>query len=173
MKNMFSFFFIFFSSVGFSWGDSGLWFPEVSPLPGDIEKLIAKENEVDVKDVHQFPGGTLKWEGGYVSAVVFNDSIKNCAIYVSNSGSLSLLFSGAPCEFFGSPKVNTFRRASMPDILYKVKLFLPNRGAMVDEVLAFYFDDERRTYCESQLLGDWYETGNRSIEPNISDGKCE
>ncbi|WDG91882.1 hypothetical protein PUP49_00275 [Pseudomonas chlororaphis] len=173
MNNIFSILFIFFSSVGFSWGDSGLWAPEVSPLPVTIEKIIAKENEVDLKDINQFPNGTLKWEGGYISAVVFDGSTKNCAIYVSNGRSLSLLFSGTPCEFSGSPKIDTLRKASMPDVLYKVKLFLPSRGTMVDEVLAFYFDEERKTYCESQLLGDWYETGNRSIEPNVSDGKCE
>ncbi|WDG81378.1 hypothetical protein PUP68_00295 [Pseudomonas chlororaphis] len=173
MKSIFSILFIFFSFVGFSWGDSGLWFPEISHLPVTIEKIIAKENEVDLKDVHQFPNGTLKWEGGYISAIAFDGSTKSCAVYISNSGSLSLLFSGASCEFSGSPKVEILRKASMPDVLYKVKLFLPNRGAMVDEILAFYFDDERKTYCESQLLGDWYETGNRSIEPNISDGKCE
>lgn len=159
--------------MGFSWGGVDLRTPEVTTLPVAIEKIISKENEVDVKDVHQFPEGTFKWERGYISAISFEDSIKNCSVYVFNDESLSLLFSGAPCEFSSGPQIDSSRKTSMPDILYRVKIFLPNRGAMVDEVLAFYFDSERKTYCESRFLGDWYEAGNRNVKPDISDGKCE
>ncbi|WP_143492584.1 hypothetical protein [Pseudomonas chlororaphis] len=173
MRSIFSIFFLFVSYAGFSWGGADLRTPEVTPLPVAIEQIIAKENEVDVKDVHQFPEGTFKWESGYISAISFEDSIKNCSVYVFNNELLSLLFSGAPCEFSSGPQVDSSRKTSMPDILYRVKVFLPNRGAMVDEVLAFYFDGERKTYCESSFLGDWYEAGNRNIKPDISDGKCE
>ncbi|AZD89296.1 hypothetical protein C4K14_6517 [Pseudomonas chlororaphis subsp. aureofaciens] len=172
-KNMLLIFLMFFSCVGLSWGGAGLQYPEITSLPFAIEKTIAKENEVDVKDAHQLPEGTFKWEGGYISAISFEDSIKNCVVYVFNNESLSLLFSSAPCEFSSGPQIDSSRKTSMPDILYRVKIFLPNRGAMVDEVLAFYFDGERKTYCESRFLGDWYETGNRKIEPDVSDGKCE
>jgi len=173
MKNMLLIFLMFFSCEGFSWGGTSLKYPEITSLPVAIEKSIAKENEVDVKDVHQLPGGTFEWEGGYISAIVFEDSIKNCSIYVFNKESLSLLFNGAPCEFSSSPEIDSSRKTSMPNILYRVKNFLPNHGVMVEEVVAFYFDTEKKTYCESRSLGGWYEAGNRKIEPDISDGKCE
>ena len=143
-----------------------------SVLPEILLERIATENELKVQDVHVFPKGTLKIDDSYISAIVFEDSIKNCTIYVSAQDTLSALFNGAPCEFKGAPELKFSRATGQPDVLYSIKLFSPNQGAMADEVVAFYFDAGKKSYCESQSLSSWYQTGNKSIKPDLSDGKC-
>ncbi|WP_248802170.1 hypothetical protein [Pseudomonas sp. MWU13-2100] len=161
---------IFISYMTNSYGSAPA--PEEALLPDTVKEEIAKENEMTVKSIHAFPKGTLKWGDSYISAIVFEDSIKNCSIYIFANDSLSPLFNGAPCEFKGGGEINFSRASAAPDILYRVKLFLPNRGAMVDNLIAFYFDSEKKTYCESQSLASWYETGNKTMKPDLSDGKC-
>ncbi|MGE8147133.1 hypothetical protein ACQKP7_18340 [Pseudomonas frederiksbergensis] len=143
-----------------------------SELPNALVEKIASENELKVQDVHVFPQGTLKLQSGYISAIVFEDSIKNCTIYVSAENSLNALFNGAPCEFKGAPELKISRNTEKPDILYSIKLFSPSQGAMADEIVAFYFDTAKKSYCESQSLSSWYQTGNKDMKPDLSDGRC-
>lgn len=143
-----------------------------SVLPEALLERIATENELKLQDVHVFPKGTLKINDSYISGIVFEDSIKNCTIYVSAQDTLSALFNGAPCEFKGAPELKFLRGTEQPDVLYRIKLFSPNQGAMADEVIAFYFDTENKSYCESKSLSSWYQTGNKSIKPDLSDRKC-
>jgi hypothetical protein len=155
-----------------SYGSPNIPAPKEALLPDSAKERIAKENEMTLQDVHVLPKGTLAWGDNYISAVIFEDSIKNCSIYVVAQKALFPLFNGAPCEFKGAPEIKFSRDATKPDILYGVKLFLPNRGAMVDEVIAFYFDDEKQLYCESQSLASWYQTENKELKPDLSDGRC-
>jgi len=155
-----------------SCASSSLVSPE-SVLPEMQLQQIATENELRVQDVHVFPKGTVKIDSSYISAIIFEDTIKNCAIYVGAEGALSALFNGAPCEFKGAPELNFSRGKKQPDVLYSIKLFSPSQGAMADEVVAFYFDSEKNSYCESQSLSNWYQTGNKNMEPDLSDGRCK
>ncbi|MHC8405074.1 hypothetical protein [Pseudomonas sp. TMB3-21] len=148
------------------------WVDSESVLPETLLERIATENELKVQDVYVFPEGTLKIDDSYITAIIFEDSINNCTIYVSAQDTLSALFNGAPCEFRGAPELKFLRSTERPDVLYRVKLFSPNQGAMADEVIVFYFDVEKNSYCESQSLSSWYQTGNKTIKPDLTDGKC-
>ncbi|MBC3205969.1 hypothetical protein HU755_04170 [Pseudomonas sp. SWRI111] len=145
---------------------------EFVQIPSDLRVEIAKENEMKVDDVHSYAMGTLSWGGGFISAVTFEDSVKNCSIYVSNGKVLSSLFSGAPCEFVGKPRVESSRKVTSPDVLYDIRLFSPTSGAMADDVIALFYDLEKQTYCVSQSLGSWYQVGNKEIPADLSDGRC-
>ncbi|WP_148050951.1 hypothetical protein [Pseudomonas fluorescens] len=164
--------FIFGSCVSNSLASSEGEALELVQIPGDLRSEIAKENEIKTDDVHPYAMGTLSWASGYISAVTFEDSIENCSIYVSNGSALSNLFSGAPCEFVGTPRIESSRKVNFPDVLYDVRLFSPTSGAMVDEVIALFFDLEKHTYCVSQSLGSWYQVGNKLIPADLSDGRC-
>ncbi|MDR9865926.1 MULTISPECIES: hypothetical protein [Pseudomonas] len=164
--------FIFSTCVANSLASSAGQSLELVQMPSDLRAGIAKENEMKDVDVHSYAMGTLSWGGGFISAVTFEDSIKNCSIYVSNGRVLSNLFSGAPCEFVGKPRVESSRKVTSPDVLYNIRLFSPTSGAMADEVIALFFDLEKHTYCVSQSLGSWYQVGNKEIPADLSDGRC-
>lgn len=141
-------------------------------LPKSVLKQIAKQNNLKIRDIHTYPKGILKIEGGYIAAVIYAGPVKSCAIYVSLNDKLLQIFNGAPCEFATTPKSTFLRKKNKPDILYPIKLFSPNRGAMTDEMVALYFEMKEGSYCESKNLAGWYQTGNKNISPNISDGIC-
>lgn len=155
-----------------SCASSSLVSPE-SVLPDKHVQQIAIENESRVRDVHVFPKGTVKIDSSYISAIIFGDNIKNCTIYVGAEDALSALFNGAPCEFKGAPELSFSRGKKQPDVLYSIKLFSPSQGAMADEVVAFYFDSDKNSYCESQSLSSWYQTANKNMDPDLSDGRCK
>jgi hypothetical protein len=141
-------------------------------LPVAVTAAIAAENEMRAEDVHPIPFGALSWKGGVMGAVVFEDSIPNCAIYTYQSGLLDSAFAGAPCKFTGPPKFMADRNGPLPDVVFDLEVFLPNRGAMATHTVAFYYDVQKEAFCESQLLADWYQSGNRSLIPDLQDGRC-
>lgn len=169
-RNVFVFFAVMLY-VSSSYGSPGNII-EHGLLPDTLKEKIALENEIKVQDVHAFDTGTLSWSGGYVTALVFDDTVKNCFIYVANQEGLHNLFSGAPCEFAGSPQLENLRHTEYPDILYRIRLFSPTVGAMADEVVALFFSKDNKTYCTSQSLAIWYQVGNKEISPDLSDSRC-
>ncbi|MNI92408.1 hypothetical protein D3C73_1501990 [compost metagenome] len=64
------------------------------------------------------------------------------------------------------------RNGPLPDVVFDLEVFLPNRGAMVNHAVAFYYDVQKDAFCESQLLADWYQSGNRNLIPDLQDGRC-
>jgi len=144
----------------------------LSMLPAPMVARVATDSEMTAGDVRFFPGGTVKVGGIYVSAISFVDSVKNCSIYVLSSDKAYSLFNGTPCEFSSKPAASFARGSNFPDLLFKIKLFSPSQGAMADELVAFYYDKGKSTYCESLLLSDWYVDGNKSVKPDLSDGRC-
>lgn len=142
------------------------------PLPAVVTAAIATENGMSLADVHPLPHGTLSWTGGVVGAVVFDDAIPNCAIYTYQRGLLNSAFENAPCKFRGMPKMMRDRKGELPDIVYELEVFLPNRGAMVNQMVAFYYDAEKDAFCESQSLAYCYQSGNRNLNPDLQDGQC-
>ncbi|MFJ2364908.1 hypothetical protein ACIPIN_14645 [Pseudomonas sp. NPDC087697] len=144
---------------------------EESP-PTNMVALIASENQMLPVDIHALPDGSLSWKGGFIGAVVFEDTIKNCAIYTFERGLLNPVFADAPCEFKGPPKLMRDRGVLVPDVVYELSVFWPNRDAMVDHLVALYYDAEKDGFCESRSLADWYQSGNRNLSPNLQDGQC-
>jgi hypothetical protein len=141
-------------------------------LPVAVTAAIAAENEIRTTDVHPVPLGALSWKGGVIGGVVFEDSIPNCAIYSYQSGLLNSVFAGAPCTFRGPPKMMDDRKELLPDVVFELEVFLPNRGAKVNHAVAFYYDAQKDAFCESQSLADWYQSGNRNLSPDLQDGRC-
>lgn len=141
-------------------------------LPVAVTAAIASENEMRITDVHPKPFGVLSRKGDFIGAVVFEDSIPNCAIYTYQSGLLDSAFAGAPCKFQGPPKLMADRNGPLPDVVFDLEVFLPNRGAMANHAVAFYYDVQKDAFCESQLLAEWYQSGNRDLFPDIQDGRC-
>lgn len=141
-------------------------------LPVAVTAAIAAENEIRTTDVHPVPLGALSWKGGVIGGVVFEDSIPNCAIYSYQRGLLISAFAGAPCTFRGAPKMMDDRKGPVPDVVFELEVFLPNRGAMVNHVVAFYYDAQKGAFCESESLADWYQSGNRNLSPDLQDGRC-
>lgn len=141
-------------------------------LPAAVIDAIAAESQMFPKDVHPLPGGAISWSGGVLGAVAFEDSISNCAIYIYKGGQLDASFTGAPCTFQGPVALLDGRKSVVPDVVYKIELYLPNRGAMVSERVAFYYDAEKNTFCESQELASWYLNGANNRIPDLQDGQC-
>lgn len=107
-----------------------------------------------------------------MAAVVIEDPNGICAIYRYQVGQLDLPFDGVPCKFLGPPSLMSDRKTAMPDVVFAVELFVPNRGGMANHKVAFYYDAEKNAYCESQSLASWYLSGNRALAPDLQDGQC-
>ncbi|UZE11875.1 hypothetical protein [Pseudomonas sp. B21-053] len=141
-------------------------------LPKVMLGAISERNATSVDKVKIESGGALKWGSEYLVSISIKGEQKSCSVYKYTGNILFSLFNGVPCEFKGPADVNESRNTSMPDILYKIKLYLPNRGAMTDEMIALYFDEQKATYCLSGSLSDWYQNSDKKYPPDLSDGQC-
>jgi|SRR5471030_2052609 len=141
-------------------------------LPKVVLGSISERNATSVDKVKIESGGALKWGGEYLVSISIKGEEKSCSVYKYASSTLFSLFNGVPCEFKGAAEINESRNTSMPDILYKIKLYLPNRGAMTDEMIALYFDEQKATYCLSSSLSDWYQNSDKKYPPDLSDEQC-
>lgn len=144
----------------------------IAQLPPSIVSRIASDSGMKVDDIRVYPGGNVAVGDVYVSAISFADSTASCSIYVLANGTAQSLFNGAPCTFNSRINSSYARGTEYPDLIFKIKLFLPSQGAMADEVVALYYDRNMRTYCESQSLSEWYQGGSKGITPNLADGRC-
>ncbi|POA49663.1 hypothetical protein C1893_04095 [Pseudomonas sp. MPR-ANC1] len=143
-----------------------------STMPNNMIAAIVKESEMPADSFHSIADGVLNWSGGTIAAVVIEDPNGICAIYRYQGGQLDLPFDGVPCKFQGPPSLMSDRKTAMPDVVFAVELFVPNRGGMANHKVAFYYDSEKNAYCESQSLASWYLSGNRALAPDLQDGQC-
>ena len=150
-------------------GDTG---PEVVVPPKALQLKISTENEVKLKDMFFLPSGTVGFNGAYVSAIIFDESIKNCSIFIFSNGGLYGAYGGAPCEFVGAAEIDFSGGPEGPDVYYKVNVFSPGLGASVNDLVAFYYDFSKKSFCESRLLSTWKFNGKINVRPKLSDGIC-
>ncbi|WP_139834943.1 hypothetical protein [Pseudomonas sp. B35(2017)] len=172
MKRMATLFFVYVIGIALAYGGSRVSGPELVDLPEKIQLKISADNEVELKDVHSLPGGTVGFDDAYVSAVVFEDGIKNCSIFIYSSGGLYGAYDGAPCEFVSAAEIDRDGAGAVPDVYYKVNVFSLSLGAVVSDVVAFYYDAGTRKFCESKLLAAWKINGKKGIRPKLVDGIC-
>ncbi|KAE9643261.1 hypothetical protein EJA70_16625, partial [Pseudomonas sp. PB103] len=121
-------------------------------MPTNMIAAIVKESEMPADSFHSIADGAVNWSGGTMAAVVIEDPNGICAIYRYQEGQLDLPFEGVPCRFLGPPSLMSDRKTAMPDVVFAVELFVPNRGGMANHKVAFYYDAEKNAYCESQSL---------------------
>jgi hypothetical protein len=172
MKNVIAFLVSYIFSTVAAFGGSVDDTPEAVMLPEVVRLKIAKENEMQLKDVHFLSGGTVGFNGAYVSAVIFEDKIKNCSIFIYSNDEVYGAYDGAPCEFEGTAEIDGSRKSVVPDVYYKVNVFSLNLGVGVNDLVAFYFDSGKRKFCESKSLATWRANGKKDIQPDLSDGVC-
>ena len=141
-------------------------------MPAAMVAALTKESEMPFDSFHSIAGGVVNWSGGTITAVVIEDPNSICAIYRYQEGQLDRPFDGVPCKFLGPPSLMSDRKTAMPDVVFAVELFVPNRGGMANHKVAFYYDAEKNAYCESQSLASWYLSGNRALAPDLQDGQC-
>jgi hypothetical protein len=158
--------------VGNSYANSGEKLTVATELPRVVLDAISERNSLGVDKIKVETGGALKWGSEYLVFVSPKSADKICSVYKYSNSALFSLFDGVPCEFKGAVEINESRSAAMPDVLYKIELFLPNRGAMVSEMIALFFDDQKSTYCLSRSLSDWYQNSDKTYPPDLSDGEC-
>ncbi|BBP73726.1 hypothetical protein PHLH6_57300 [Pseudomonas sp. Seg1] len=162
--------YIFYSALVY--GAAGVSSPNLVDLPEEIRLKISAENEVQLKEIHTLPDGTVGFNGAYVSAIIFDDSITNCSIFIYSNGSLYGAYGGAPCEFIGAAEIDLSGGLDGPDVYYKVNVFSPSLGASVNDLVAFYYDSSKKSFCESRLLSTWKFNGKINARPKLSDGIC-
>lgn len=141
-------------------------------MPTAMVAALTKENQMPAESFRAIADGVVSWSGGTIAAVVIEDPHGICAIYRYQDGRLDLPFDGVPCKFLGPPTLMSDRKTALPDVVFAVELFVPNRGGMAKHKVAFYYDAERNAYCESQSLASWYLSGNRALAPDLQDGQC-
>ncbi|UZE11871.1 tetratricopeptide repeat protein [Pseudomonas sp. B21-053] len=147
---------------------------QVEPkLPPAMIAAIEEENHMSAQELRLIPNGSVSWKGSVVGAAAYEDSIGNCSIYTYQGGVLGNVFSNAPCKFTGPPKLKSDRKAALPDVVYELEVYLPNRGAMVNHIVALYFDAEKNAFCSSSSLADWYLSKGKNSTPDLQDGTCE
>jgi hypothetical protein len=134
---------------------------------------IESANHMSAQELRLIPNGSVSWKGSFIGAAAFEDSIGNCSIYTYQGGVLGDVFSNAPCKFKGPPKLKSDRKTALPDVVYELEVYVPNRGAMAGHIVALYFDSEKNAFCASDSLARWYESGNRNMKPDLQDGTCE
>ncbi|UVM50273.1 hypothetical protein LOY38_28795 [Pseudomonas sp. B21-015] len=172
MKNLIAFLVSYIFSTVAAFGGSVGDIPEAIMLPEVVWLQIAKENEMQLKDVHFLSGGTVGFNGVYVSAVIFEDKIKNCSIFTYSNDEVYGAYDGAPCEFEGAAEIDGSRKSAVPDVYYKVNVFSLDLGTGVNDLVAFYFDSGKRKFCESKSLATWRANGKKDIQPDLTDGVC-
>lgn len=172
MKKIVTLIFVCILCSALAYGAVGVSSPKLVDLPEEVRLKISAENEVQLEDVNLLPGGTVGFNGAYVSAVVFDDSIKNCSIFVYSNGGLYGAYGGAPCEFIGAAEIDLSDGLEVPDVYYKVNVFSSGLGASVNDLVAFYYDASTKSFCESRLLSTWRFNGKINIRPKLSDGIC-
>lgn len=141
-------------------------------MPAAMVAALTKEHQMPAESFRSITDGVVSWSGGAIAAVVIEDPNGICAIYRYQEGQLDLPFDGVPCKFLGPPSLMSDRKTAMPDVVFAVELFVPNRGGMANHKVAFYYDAEKNAYCESQSLASWYLSGNRALAPDLQDGQC-
>ena len=141
-------------------------------MPAAMVAALTKEHQMPAESFRSITDGVVSWSGGTMAAVVIEDPNGICAIYRYQEGQLDLPFDGVPCKFLGPPSLMSDRKTAMPDVVFAVELFVPNRGGMANHKVAFYYDAEKNAYCESQSLASWYLSGNRALAPDLQDGQC-
>lgn len=141
-------------------------------MPAAMVAALTKEHQMPAESFRSITDGVVSWSGGTMAAVVIEDPNGICAIYRYQEGQLDLPFEGVPCRFLGPPSLMSDRKTAMPDVVFAVELFVPNRGGMANHKVAFYYDAEKNAYCESQSLASWYLSGNRALAPDLQDGQC-
>lgn len=141
-------------------------------MPAAMIAALTKENQMPTESFRSITDGVVSWSGGTMAAVVIEDPNGICAIYRYQEGHLDLPFDGVPCKFQGPPRLMSDRKTALPDVVFAVELFVPNRGGMANHKVAFYYDSEKNAYCESQSLASWYLSGNRALAPDLQDGQC-
>lgn len=141
-------------------------------MPAAMVAALTKENQMPAESFRSITDGVVSWSGGTMAAVVIEDPNGICAIYRYQEGQLDLPFDGVPCKFLGPPSLMSDRKTDIPDVVFAVELFVPNRGGMANHKVAFYYDAEKNAYCESQSLASWYLSGNRALAPDLQDGQC-
>lgn len=172
MKKVTILFVLYIFGTVSAFGDGGESSPEVVSLPEVARLKISTENQMQLKDVHFLPGGTVGFNGAYISAVVFEGKIKNCSIFIYSSDGLYGAYDGAPCEFKGAAEIDGSRGVVVPDIYYRVNVFSLRLGASVNDLVAFYYDSGEKKFCESRSLATWRMNGKKDIRPDLSDGVC-
>jgi hypothetical protein len=141
-------------------------------LPVAMIAAIEEENHMSAKELRLMPNGSVSWKGSVIGGAAFEDSIGNCSIFTYQVGLLNEVFVGVPCKFKGPPTLKNDRKNALPDVVYELEVFLANRGAMVNHTVAFYFDAVKNAFCASDLLAEWYQSGDRNRKPDIQDGMC-
>ncbi|MGF6205427.1 hypothetical protein ABH906_001433 [Pseudomonas frederiksbergensis] len=142
-------------------------------LPAAMVAAIELENHMSAQELRLIPNGSVSWKGSVVGAVAYEDSKGSCSIYTYQGGVLGEVFSNVPCKFKGPPKLKSDRKAALPDVVYELEVFLPNRGAMVNHIVALYFDAEKNAFCSSSDLANWYLSKGKNMMPDLQDGTCE
>lgn len=142
-------------------------------LPPAMVAAIEGQNHMSAQELRLIPNGSVSWKGSVVGAAAYEDSIGNCSIYTYQGGVLGNVFSNARCKFTGPPKLKSDRKAALPDVVYELEVYLPNRGAMVNHIVALYFDAEKNAFCSSSSLADWYLSKGKNRTPDLQDGTCE
>ncbi|WPN57836.1 hypothetical protein [Pseudomonas sp. P9_31] len=170
MKNILLFLLLSFAGSGYA--NAGEKLAIVTELPSVVLGAISEKNSSVVEKIRVESGGALKWGSEYLVFISPKSDEKICSVYKYSNDTLFSLFDGVPCEFKGAAEINESRNTSMPDVLYKIELYLPNRGAMADEMIALYFDEQKTTYCLSRSLSDWYQNSDKKYPPDLSDGQC-
>ena len=141
-------------------------------MPAAMVAALTKEHQMPAESFRSITDGVVSWSGGTIAAVVIEDPNGICAIYRYQEGQVDLPFDGVPCKFLGPPSLMSDRKTAMPDVVFAVELFVPNRGGMANHKVAFYYDAEKNAYCESQSLASWYLSGNRALAPDLQEGQC-
>jgi len=141
-------------------------------LPPEILDLISTTEEINREKIHILSKSIFTWRQGYIFGVEIDDKPKSCFIYTFISNKLEAPFSYAPCEFYGLPDINLRQGETNPDLIYKPNIVSPLHGVGVNHLVAFAFDVNKETYCESKSLALWYQSGNQNIPVHLNDMIC-
>lgn len=141
-------------------------------LPPAMIAAIEEENHMSAHELRLIPKGSVSWEGSVIGAMAFEDSIGNCSIFTYQGGVLGEMFLNAPCKFKGPPKLKSDRKTALPDVVFALEVYLPNRGAMVNHIVALYFDTEKNAFCSSDSLAEWYLSDGKNMAPDLQDRRC-
>jgi hypothetical protein len=141
-------------------------------LPPEILDLISTTEKINSEKIHILSKSIFTWKQGYIFGVEIDDKPKICLIYTFVNNKLEAPFSYAPCDFYGPPATNLRQGETNPDLIYKTNIVSPIHGVGVNHLVAFAFDENKETYCESKSLALWYQSGNQKKPAHLNDFIC-